>query len=89
MEKIAAEIETAINSLPESQSEVGRVNKYMAKAYLAKVYLYRAYEQNAGNHAVTSINKDYLNKVVSLCDEIRQSGRYGLLDDFQQLDLVQ
>ncbi|MBQ8713323.1 MAG: RagB/SusD family nutrient uptake outer membrane protein [Prevotella sp.] len=88
LEKIAAELEAAITNLPQTQGEVGRVNSYMAKAYLAKVYLYRAYEQNAQTHAVTTINKEYLQKVVSLCQEIRSSGRYGLLDDFQQLDLV-
>lgn len=89
LEKIAEEIEAAIPSLPDTQSEVGRVNKFMAKAYLAKVYLYRAYEQDAQTHAVTTINKDYLTKVVNLCQEITNSGRYDLLDDFQQLDLVQ
>ena len=88
LEKIAAELEAAIANLPQTQPEVGRVNAYMAKAYLAKVYLYRAYEQNAQTHAVININAEYLQKVVTLCEEIRNSGRYGLLDDFQQLDLV-
>ena len=88
LDMIAAEIETAIKDLPDAQAEVGRVNAYMAKAYLAKVYLYRAYEQNAANHSVSNINKTYLEKVVNLCEEIRKSGKYSLLDDFQKLDLV-
>ncbi len=73
--------------LPEKQSEIGRVNKYMAIGLCAKTYLYKAYVQDA-NHNVTSVTEADLNKVVSYCDQIINSGNYGLYDDFQELDLV-
>ena len=88
LDLIADEIRAAIEYLPETQPEVGRVNVYMAKAYLAKVLLYRAYEQNPETHAVVKIDEPSLREVVSLCKEIRNSSRYDLFDDFQDLDLV-
>ena len=88
LQKIATDLENAANVLPEKQTEIGRVNKYMAKALAAKAYLYKAYQQNATTHAVESVNAADMTKVVSLCDEIINSGKYGLLEDFQQLDLL-
>ena len=88
LDKIAEEIRSSVAHLPETQPEIGRVNAYMAKAYLAKVLLYRAYEQNPETHAVVRIDEPSLREVVALCKEIRNSGRYGLFDDFQELDLV-
>lgn len=88
LDKIAQEIRSSISQLPDSQPEVGRVNSYMAKAYLAKVLLYRAYEQDSQTHAVVNIDRNALSEVVSLCSDIRTSGRYDLFDDFQDLDLV-
>lgn len=88
LELIAKDFADAAEVLPDAQGEIGRVNKWMAKAYLAKVHLYRAYEQDA-QHKVVNINKDELQKVVSLCEELKGTGKYGLLDDFQQLDLVE
>ena len=88
LDKIAEEIRSSVAHLPETQPEIGRVNAYMAKAYLAKVLLYRAYEKNPETHAVVRIDEPSLREVVALCKEIRNSGRYGLFDDFQELDLV-
>ena len=88
LDKIAQEISSVLDDLPETQPEVGRVNRYMAKAYLAKVLLYRAYEQNPQTHAVVNVDRKALEEVVSLCKDIRNSGRYDLFDDFQELDLV-
>ena len=39
--KIEADLTFAVANLPETQSQVGRVNKSAAKAYLAKVYMYQ------------------------------------------------
>jgi hypothetical protein len=86
---IAEEMEAAGNVLPDSFQDLGRVNKWVAKAYAAKVYLYKAYRQDETSHAVTSIDQADLNKVVSLTGEVINSGRYGLFDDFQQLDIVE
>ena len=85
LDRIANELLEAANSLPDRQSEVGRINKNIALAYAAKVRLYQAYEQDPTTHAVTSINKEMLREVVSLIDRVQG---YDLLDDFQQLDLI-
>lgn len=84
---LAEEMLDAAEQLPASQPEVGRIHKYIALAYAAKIKLYQAYQQDETTHAVTSINKELLREVVSLCDQVA-SNRYGLLDDFQGLDLV-
>lgn len=89
LQKIATDLENAANVLPATQSELGRVNKYMAKAYAAKVYLYKAYQQNEADHSVTGVNASDMQKVITLTDEVITSNKYDLLDDFQKLDLVQ
>jgi len=38
---IEADLQYAVDNLPETQSQVGRVNSWAAKAMLAKVYLYQ------------------------------------------------
>lgn len=86
--KIQDELENAREVLPVTQSEAGRIDKYMATAYEAKVVLYRAYRQDDTDHKVISIDKSLMAKVVSLCDEVIGSGRYSLLPDFQDLDKV-
>ncbi len=40
-DKIEADIQFAIDNLPETQPEPGRVNKWTAKAYMGKVLLYQ------------------------------------------------
>jgi tetratricopeptide (TPR) repeat protein len=45
--RIEADFQFAYNSLPVTQSEVGRVNKWAAGAYLAKTYLYQKKYQEA------------------------------------------
>ena len=88
LEKLASEMDEAAKVLPASQSEVGRINKYIALAYEAKIDLYRAYKQNETTHAVESIDKNLMNQVVTLCDQVINSGKYGLFSDFQDLDLL-
>ncbi len=82
---IAKDLTDAAEVLPESQAQVGHVNRYVAYAYAAKVKLYQAYVQDDRNQ-VTSVNADLMREVVELCKKLE--GRYGLLDDFQQLDLI-
>ncbi|WP_225000227.1 RagB/SusD family nutrient uptake outer membrane protein [Cesiribacter sp. SM1] len=81
--KIAEDFQFAIDNLPETQSEVGRANKYAAMAYLAKVRLYQAYEQD-DNHQVVNINTSRLEEVVSLTQEVINSGMYRLQPDFAE-----
>jgi starch-binding outer membrane protein, SusD/RagB family len=82
-DKIAEDFQFAVDNLPESQSQVGRANKYAAEAYLAKVRLYQAYEQDENNN-VTSINLQRLNEVVTLCNDVINSGKYGLANDYAE-----
>lgn len=84
--RIADDLIDAANDLPETQPEIGRINRRIALAYAAKVKLYLAYEQDPLTNAVVNINKDVLREVVDLIDGI--SG-YDLLDDFQQLDMLE
>lgn len=85
LERIAADLLDAAKVLPETQSQIGRVNRRIAQAYAAKVKLYQAYEQDPKTNAVVNINKTLLQEVVYLIDNLHG---YDLLDDFQQLDLL-
>ncbi|MFA9391590.1 MAG: RagB/SusD family nutrient uptake outer membrane protein [Prolixibacteraceae bacterium] len=80
-DKIAEDFQYAIDFLPETQSQIGRVNKYAAIAYLAKLRLYQAYEQDENNQVV-NINKSRLEEVVSLSDVVINSGKYSLEPDY-------
>ncbi|MBP7485845.1 MAG: RagB/SusD family nutrient uptake outer membrane protein [Parabacteroides sp.] len=80
-DKIIEEFRFAAQTLPENNAEIGRANKWMAKAYLAKALLYAAYEQDE-KHNVTNINKEKLTEVVSLTNEIIASGKYALNADY-------
>lgn len=79
-EKIAADFQYGIENLPLEQSQVGRANLLAAKAYLAKTRLSQAYVQNE-QHALVSMNAAYLQDVVTLTNEVINSGVYGLFDD--------
>ena len=84
---IAEDLLQAADVLPETQSEIGRVNRYVAWAYAAKVKLYQAYEQDPETHRVVNIDTGLMREVVDLCN--RLEGHYDLLADFQQLDLIE
>ena len=79
-QKIVDDFEYAYNNLPESQTEVGRANKYAAAAYLAKAYLYKAYRQDEKNNVI-SIDKDDMQKVLDLTEYVLTSP-YRLENDF-------
>ncbi|MBD0366450.1 MAG: RagB/SusD family nutrient uptake outer membrane protein [Flavisolibacter sp.] len=80
-DKIAEDFQFAIDNLPVTQPDVGRANKLAAKAYLAKVRLYQAYQQNE-THQVTSISQSRLNEVLVLTNDVINSGKYQLNDQF-------
>lgn len=78
--KIADDLQFAADNLPETQSEIGRANKYAAQAYLAKVKLYQAYEQDETHH-LTNINQSRLQEVITLTQSVIGSGKYQLNSD--------
>lgn len=86
LDRIAADLLKAADDLPDSQPEVGRVNRRIALAYAAKVKLYRAYVEDPATNAVTDIDKTVLAEVVSLIDQVQG---YELLPDFQDLDKIE
>ena len=80
--KIEGDFQTAINDLPATQpGQPGRANQLSAKAYLAKVLLYHAYTQDA-SYTVTGIDATKLQQVVSLTNDVINSGQYALNTDF-------
>ncbi|MFB2118293.1 RagB/SusD family nutrient uptake outer membrane protein [Parapedobacter sp. 2B3] len=79
---IEAEFAYAAEHLPDVQDEVGRANKWAAKAYQARAVLYHAYTQGDDDNTVTGIDAAKLNQVISLCDDVIASGKYALSSDF-------
>ena len=81
-QKIEGDFQVAIDDLPPTQpGEPGRANQYAAKAYLAKALLYHAYTQD-DNYNVTGIDKAKMQQVISLTNDIINSGNYALNSDF-------
>ncbi len=81
-EKIAGDFQAAIDSLPLTQpGEPGRANQLSAKAYLAKVRLYQAYTQD-DKYNVTGIDQAKMQEVISLTNDVINSGQYALNTDF-------
>ena len=81
--KLIDDLRFAVANLPNTQSEIGRPTKFAAKAYLAKTLLFAAYEQDV-NHNVTTINKDKLTEVASLCKDVIDNSGRSLFPDFAQ-----
>jgi hypothetical protein len=81
--KIGEDFQFAVDNLPQKQAQIGRANKMSAAAYLAKLRLFQAYEQDA-NHKVTGINKNRLQEVVTLAQQVISSGQYSLQPDFAE-----
>lgn len=80
-DKITADFRFAADNLPETQADRGRPGKFAAKSYLAKSLLYQAYVQDERNN-VTSVNQAKLTEVVSLTDEVINSGKFSLSADY-------
>ncbi|WP_268036598.1 RagB/SusD family nutrient uptake outer membrane protein [Algoriphagus sp. PAP.12] len=72
---IEADFQYAVDNLPGTQSQVGRVNQWAAKVYLAKVYLY----QGKFSQAKTLFDDVVANGVTS------NGLKYGLVDDYADL----
>ena len=83
---IADELETVIPQLKTevSKNTYGKPTRWMAEALLAKLYLnwpvYTAASVDAYDAA--SYSNDKLNRVVELCDDIIQSGKFDLTDSY-------
>lgn len=80
-DKIAEDFQFAYDNLPETQTQIGRANKYAAATYIAKTRLYQAYEQDE-DHNVVNINQAKLQEVVDMCNYVINSNKYRLFDYF-------
>jgi starch-binding outer membrane protein, SusD/RagB family len=81
-QKIEGDFQVAVTDLPPTQpGQPGRANQYAAKAYLAKALLYHAYTQD-DNYNVTGIDQTKLQQVISLTNDLINSGNYALNPDF-------
>lgn len=74
-DEIEADFKFAFDNLPETQGQIGRVNKWAAGAYLAKTYLF----QGKWSEAKSMFDQVIANGVTSSGD------KYALLDDFAQI----
>ncbi len=81
-DKIEDDFQAAIDDLPAAQAgQPGRANQLAAKAYLAKALLYHAYTQD-DKYTVTGTDAAKLNQVVTLTNDVINSGMYSLQPDF-------
>ena len=80
-QRILEDFQFAAENLPEVQHEVGRVNKYAAKAYMASTLLWMAYPQNE-EHQVIGLDESKLQEALVQLDDIINSSQFRLADDF-------
>jgi|TARA_B100000780_G_C21120625_1_gene453867 hypothetical protein len=78
MAYINSELDKAIELLPDTQPEKGRINKYVALAQKAEMLLYAASPKYNGG----SYNQTLLQEAKATNDLILNSGNYSLLPNF-------
>lgn len=74
---IVANLEEAITLLPDNSVQ-WRANKITAKAFLAKVLMNKAVYEKTDRLAPFSFSNSDLTRIVSLCDDVINSGRYNV-----------
>jgi hypothetical protein len=73
---IEADLQAAMEKLPETQAQVGRPTKWAAMAMLAKAKMYQGWDASGNANAAK------LTEAKALLDQIVQSGRYSLVDKY-------
>lgn len=82
---IADELTASMEDLPTDvdATTYGKPTRYMAEALLAKLYLnWAVYTASDVSQYSPSNTNSHINDVVSLCDDIINSGKYNLSDDW-------
>ncbi len=75
---IIGDMRYAVDSLPDTQQQYGRVTKAAAQHFLAKVYLTRAYKSYGDG------TQDF-QRAAALADSVINSGQHSLVPDFRSL----
>lgn len=79
---IEADLQAAMEKLPDNQTQVGRPTKWAAMALLAKAKMYQGWDEN-GNP-----NTAKLTEAKALLDQIVNSGKFSLVEKFADNFLV-
>ena len=79
---IEADLQAAMDNLPETQAQVGRPTKWAAMALLAKAKMYQGWDASG------TANAAKLTEAKALLDQIVNSGRFTLVEKFQDNFLV-
>jgi starch-binding outer membrane protein, SusD/RagB family len=79
---IEADLKAAMDALPETQAQVGRPTKWAAMAFLAKAYMFQGFSNTGTPNAAK------LTAAKALLDQIVNSGRFRLVDNFQDNFMV-
>lgn len=74
---IVGNLEEAINLLPDNQN-IARANKNIARSFLAKVLMNKAVYLDEDRIGPFNFDSADMNQVISLCDEVINSGNYAL-----------
>jgi starch-binding outer membrane protein, SusD/RagB family len=73
LQKISEDFKVAYETLPATQLEAARINKYTAAAYLAKVYIE---------------SKNWV-EAIKMADVVIASGKFGLINEFERLSTLE
>ncbi len=73
-DQIEADFEFAMNSLPDSQSDVGRPNKWVAMAFLGKAHLHQSEWTLAKGYLEQVINSGVYSLIPQFVDNFRLAG---------------
>src|SRR5690606_23558157 len=84
-EKILNDFKESENLLPETQPEIGRVDKNAATAMVARTLMFMAYEQN-DKHVVVNINRERLDEALVYLNKLtdQEGGKVDLQADFAE-----
>lgn len=87
---IIADLETAIQNLPTTQTDYGRATSYWAESLLALVYMTRSStDYNVADHALPGLGTDDWQTAYDLLNNMAQSGDFEMLDDYGDIFTVE
>lgn len=76
MQKIRADFEFAMQTLPDTQADPGRPTRFAAMAYLAKTYMFTGFPNGQADAASLTAAKNLLDQIIA-------SGQFELMRDYE------